>query len=88
MYSVVNTVVTNFPATSRVQILVNDQVVPSLAGHVDLARPLSPDMTLLALPSPPSGNEASPAAATAAPRRRPRARRRPFPSRPTPAPQR
>ena len=67
VYSVVNTVVTNFPATSRVQILVNDQVVPSLAGHVDLARPLSPDMTLLALPSPPSGNEASPAAATATP---------------------
>jgi hypothetical protein len=44
--------VTNFPATNRVQILLNDQVVPSLGGHVDLARPLPPDMTLLALPSP------------------------------------
>lgn len=52
VYSVVNTVVTNFPATSRVQILVNDQAVASLAGHVDLSRPLAPDMTLLALPSP------------------------------------
>jgi len=68
VYSVVNTVVTNFPATSRVQILVDDQVVPSLAGHIDLARPLSPDMTLLALPSPSPVPEASPpAAAVAAP---------------------
>jgi len=69
VYSVVNTVVTNFPATSRVQILLNDQVVPSLAGHVDLARPLPPDMTLLALPSPSPAPEASasPSATPAAP---------------------
>jgi germination protein M len=67
VYSVVNTVVTNFPATSRVHILVNDQVVPSLGGHVDLARPLSPDMTLLALPSPSSPPEASPSVAPGAP---------------------
>jgi hypothetical protein len=67
VYSVVNTVVTNFPATSRVQILVDDQVVPSLAGHIDLARPLSPDMTLLALPSPSPVPEASPPAAAVAP---------------------
>jgi hypothetical protein len=65
VYSVVNTVVTNFPATNRVQILVDDQVVPSLGGHVDLARPLPPDMTMLALPSPsppppPSGEAAPP----------------------------
>jgi len=59
VYSVVNTVVTNFPATSRVQIVVNDQVVPSLGGHIDLARPLWPDMTLLALPSPSPSPEAA-----------------------------
>ena len=46
VYSVVNTLVTNFPAVSRVQILVNDQPVTSLGGHVDLSRPLPPDMTL------------------------------------------
>jgi hypothetical protein len=76
VYSVVNTIVTNFPATSRVQILVDDQAVPSLAGHVDLARPLAPDMTLLALPSPTPAPEpsaspaaASPAAAAAGPPR-------------------
>jgi spore germination protein GerM len=62
VYSVVNTIVTNFPAVSRVQIVVNDQTVPSLGGHVDLARPLPPDMTLVALPvpSPSPGEPATP----------------------------
>jgi spore germination protein GerM len=61
VYSVVNTIVTNFPAVSRVQIIVNDQPVTSLGGHVDLSRPLPPDMTLLALPTPgPSPAEPSP----------------------------
>ena len=54
VYSVVNTIVTNFPAASRVRIVVNDQPVTSLGGHVDLSRPLSPDMTLVALPAPES----------------------------------
>jgi spore germination protein GerM len=67
VYSVVNTVVTNFPATNRVQILVNDQVVPSLGGHIDLARPLPPDMTLLALPSPSPPASPSPSEGVAAP---------------------
>jgi hypothetical protein len=52
VYSIVNTVVTNFPAVSRVQVLVDDHEVPSLAGHVDVSRPLPPDMTLVVLPSP------------------------------------
>jgi hypothetical protein len=64
VYSVVNTIVTNFPAVSRVRILVNDQPVTSLGGHVDLARPLPPDMTLVALPTPgPSPGEPSPPSA-------------------------
>jgi germination protein M len=67
VYSVVNTVVTNFPATSRVQIVVNDSVVPSLGGHVDLGRPLPPDMTLVAVPSPaPSPDPSAPASASPA----------------------
>ena len=53
VYSIVNTIVTNFPAVSRVQIVVDDQIVPSLGGHVDLSRPLPPDMTLVALPAAP-----------------------------------
>ena len=52
VYSVVNSLVTNFPAVSRVQILVEDRMVSSFAGHVDLSRPLPPDMTLVALPRP------------------------------------
>lgn len=61
VYSVVNTIVTNFPATTRVQILVDDQAVASLSGHVDLSRPLPPDMTLVALP-PPAGSAEAPVA--------------------------
>ena len=61
VYSVVNTIVTNFPAVSRVRIVVNDQPVTSLGGHVDLSRPLPPDMTLVALPTPePAPAESSP----------------------------
>jgi len=52
VYSVVNTIVTNFPAVSRVRIIVNDQPVTSLGGHVDLSRPLPPDLTFVALPTP------------------------------------
>jgi hypothetical protein len=48
VYSIVNTLTTNFPAVRRVQILLDDQAVETLAGHTSLARPLRPDMTLLA----------------------------------------
>jgi hypothetical protein len=56
VYAVVNSITTNFPAVARVQILLDDRPATTLSGHVDLSRPLSPDMTLLAavepLPSP------------------------------------
>jgi hypothetical protein len=48
VYSVVNSLTANFPALKRVQILVDDKPASTLAGHVDLTRPLPPDMTLLA----------------------------------------
>jgi spore germination protein GerM len=48
VYSVVNSLAANFPAVKRVQILVEDRQVPTLAGHVDLTRPLPADMTFLA----------------------------------------
>jgi spore germination protein GerM len=48
VYSVVNSLAANFPAIRRVQILIEDRPTPTLAGHVDLTRPLRPDMTLLA----------------------------------------
>ena len=48
VYSVVNSLSTSFPAVKRVQILVEDKPAQTLAGHVDLTRPLPPDMTVLA----------------------------------------
>jgi spore germination protein GerM len=51
VYSVVNSIVTNFPAVRRVQILVEDRMVASLGGHIDLSRPLPADMTLVVVPS-------------------------------------
>ncbi len=71
VYSIVDTVVTNFPATSRVRLLVADQAVASLGGHVDLSHPLPPDLTFLVAPSPTSSPDPqvspSPVAAAASP---------------------
>lgn len=70
VYSVVNSLTTNFPAVRRVQILVDDRPAPTLVGHVDLLRPLSPDMTLLvgSAPSPvPLPSAALPAPSPKAP---------------------
>lgn len=61
VYSIVNTIVTNFPAVIRVQLVVNDQLTGALGGHVDVSRPLPPDMTLVALePAPAPSPSASP----------------------------
>jgi len=40
VYSIVNAVTTNLPAVRAVQILVDGHEVDTLAGHVDLRRPL------------------------------------------------
>jgi hypothetical protein len=65
VYSVVNSLTANFPALKRVQILVDDKPAATLAGHVDLTRPLPPDMTLLASSplTPVSPGGAAPASA-------------------------
>jgi hypothetical protein len=55
VYSIVNSLVANFPAVGRVQILIEDRIVASLSGHIDLSRPLPADMTLVALPPIPPG---------------------------------
>jgi len=47
VYSIVNSLTVNFPAVKRVQILLDDRPTDTLAGHVDLSRPLTADMTLL-----------------------------------------
>jgi spore germination protein GerM len=68
VYSVVNSLTSNFPAVKRVQIVVEDRQVPTLAGHVDLTRPLSSDLTFLvgSQPSPVPG--VAPASPSAPPR--------------------
>lgn len=40
IYSIVNTLLINFPSQSRVQILIQDKPVETLAGHIDIRNPL------------------------------------------------
>jgi germination protein M len=61
VYSIVNSLTANFPAVKRVQILVEDKPVATLSGHIDLSRPLLPDLTFVALASPSPSPNASPA---------------------------
>jgi hypothetical protein len=62
VYSIVNSLTVNFPAVKRVQILLEDRPTDTLAGHVDLSRPLTADMTLLTAatiaPAAPAGSPA------------------------------
>jgi hypothetical protein len=48
VYAIVNTITANLPAIKRVQILIDGKEVDSLAGHVDLRRPLPQNMTWVA----------------------------------------
>jgi len=47
VYAVVNAITTNLPAVQRVQILVEGREVDTIAGHVDVRRPLERDSTLV-----------------------------------------
>jgi hypothetical protein len=47
VYSIVNAVAANLPAARRVQILVDGKEADTIAGHVDLRRPLSRDDSLV-----------------------------------------
>jgi spore germination protein GerM len=47
VYALVNAVTSNLPAARRVQILVGGREIDTLAGHVDLRRPLSRDPSLV-----------------------------------------
>jgi len=68
VYSIVNSLTVNFPAVRRVQILLEDRPTDTLAGHVDLSRPLTADMTLLTTaPIAPAAPGGSPAPVPASP---------------------
>lgn len=58
VYAIVNAVTANFPAISAVQILVNGREVDTLAGHVDLQRPLERNLQWVA--DPEANGEAEP----------------------------
>jgi hypothetical protein len=47
VYAIVNAVTANLPAIQRVQILVDGQEVDTIAGHVDVRRPLARDVSLV-----------------------------------------
>jgi spore germination protein GerM len=52
VYAIVNAVTSNLPTVQRVQILIEGKEVDTLAGHVDLRRPLQADTTLVREPAP------------------------------------
>ncbi|HEY6360793.1 MAG TPA: GerMN domain-containing protein [Vicinamibacterales bacterium] len=47
VYAIVNAVTANLPAIQRVQILIDGREADTLAGHVDLRRPLQRDESLV-----------------------------------------
>ena len=47
VYAIVNAVTANLPTVQRVQILINGMEADTLAGHVDLRRPLQQDLSLV-----------------------------------------
>jgi hypothetical protein len=50
VYALVNAVTANLPAIQRVQLLVDGKEVDTIAGHVDVRRPLARDTALVAEP--------------------------------------
>ena len=50
VYAIVNAVTANLPTVQRVQILIDGKEAETLAGHVDLRRPLVRDVTLVREP--------------------------------------
>ena len=56
VYALVNAVTTNVHEVAAVQILVDGREVDTLAGHIDLRQPLTPNLTwVVDLPPPPDG---------------------------------
>ncbi len=47
IYSIVNTLALNFPEIKDVQILVEGQKKDTIAGHIDVTTPLTPDMQII-----------------------------------------
>ena len=54
VYAVVNTITTNLQGVQRVQLLVDGNEADSLAGHVDVRRPLERDLAYVRQEPPPA----------------------------------
>lgn len=52
VYTIVDAITVNLPAITGVQILVGGREVDTLAGHVDLRRPLQKNLTFVETPPP------------------------------------
>ena len=61
VYALVNALATNLPEVAGVQILVDGREVDTLAGHIDLRQPLSPNLTWVT-DLPRATDDAAPAA--------------------------
>ena len=55
VYAIVNALTVNLPAIATVQLLVDGQEVDTLAGHIDLRRPLQQDLRWVSEPRPARG---------------------------------
>lgn len=62
VYAIVNALTVNLPSILRVQILVNGREVDTLAGHLDLRRPLQKNLRWLAVPAAPAPEAPAPPA--------------------------
>lgn len=47
IYSIVNTLLENFPSQSQVQILIQGEPAETLAGHIDIRNPLSKNFSVV-----------------------------------------
>jgi spore germination protein GerM len=68
VYAIVDTLTVNLPAIARVQILIDGKEADTLAGHIDLRRPLAKNLTWTRPPENAPGTNGAPAAPPADPR--------------------
>lgn len=47
VYSIVNTITSNFHNVKKVQILINQDTVDSLTGHIDISMPIQEDKSII-----------------------------------------
>ncbi len=64
VYAIINTLTVNLPAIARVQILVDGKEAETLAGHIDIRRPLAKNLVWTRAPEAPDTSASTPPAGT------------------------